>query len=89
MGERNQAMVVIAFMLALIVTGGAAVAFLITRSIRQSLEVVVGGSKPDQDSTDKVFVAEAVGAGDLSKEIVLSNPCYSTLTVCPRTSWAS
>ena len=83
--ERNQAMRVIALMLTLIVSGGAAMAFLITRSVRQSLEVVVAAVRSlIADSTDKVFVAEAVGAGDLSREIVISEPLQIDLDSLPK-----
>ncbi|MDP1605026.1 MAG: histidine kinase dimerization/phospho-acceptor domain-containing protein, partial [Rhodocyclaceae bacterium] len=75
----------IAVMLVMILIGGIAVAFLVTRSIRQSLEVAVVAVKSlIKDSTDKVRAAQAVGAGDLGREIVVSEPLQIDLDSLPR-----
>ncbi|OHC71712.1 MAG: regulator [Rhodocyclales bacterium RIFCSPLOWO2_02_FULL_63_24] len=82
--ERNTALVTIAVLFAMIAAGGAAVAFLITRSIRQSLQGAVGAVHGlIADSADKVLAAQAVGAGDLSREIVISEPLKIDLDSLP------
>jgi hypothetical protein len=83
--ERNEGMLLIALMLAMIVTSGAAVGLLIIRSIGRSLDIVVTAVKSlIEDSTDKVFVAEAVGAGDLSREITIAAPLQIDLDSLPK-----
>ncbi|MBI4984710.1 MAG: response regulator [Rhodocyclales bacterium] len=68
--ERDAALGRIAFMLALIITCGSAVAFLVTNSVKGSLELAVATvSDLIEDAVDKARVAEAVGAGDLDQEI--------------------
>ncbi|HXU94617.1 MAG TPA: response regulator [Gallionella sp.] len=60
---------------ALVLVGGIALTLLITRSVRQSLQQAAATvQKLIEGSGDKVRVAEAIGAGDLSKEIVSSEP---------------
>ena len=82
--EQSGAMGLIAVMLAMIVTGGAAVAFLVTRSVRRSLEAAAAAVQDlIADSTDKVFIAEAVGAGDLSREIAVPEPLQIDLASLP------
>ena len=83
--ERNAAMSIIAFMLIMIVTGGAVVAFLIIRSVRQSLQVAAGAiHRLVEDSADKVLAAQAIGAGDLSGEVVVSEPMQIDLDKFPK-----
>ena len=85
LAERNAAMATIAGMLAMIVAGGAVVAFLITRSVRQSLQQAVAAVHGlIADSADKVLAAQAVGAGDLSREIIVSEPLQIDLDSLPR-----
>ncbi len=83
--ERDAALGLIAFMLVMIVGGGVAVAFLITQSVRQSLQRAVAAVHGlIAGSADKVLVAEAVGAGDLSREIVVSQPLQIDLDSLPQ-----
>ncbi|MCK9381646.1 MAG: response regulator [Sulfuritalea sp.] len=83
--ERNAALGTIAFMLVMIIAGGAAVAFLVIRSVRQSLKLAVGTVHAlIADSADKVLAAQAVGAGDLSREIVVSEPLQMDLDALPK-----
>ena len=83
--ERNAAMATIAGMLAMIVAGGAVVAFLITRSVRQSLQRAVAAVHGlIADSADKVLAAQAIGAGDLSREVVISEALQIDLDSLPR-----
>ncbi|MCM2306777.1 MAG: response regulator [Sulfuritalea sp.] len=85
LAERNAAMTTIAWMLAMIIAGGAVVAFLITRSVRQSLQTAVAAVHGlIADSADKVLAAQAVGAGDLSREIIVSEPLQIDLDSLPR-----
>jgi CheY-like chemotaxis protein len=65
----------IAFLLALIITGGVTLALLVTRSVTQSLQLAFATVQDlIVDSREKARVAEAVGAGDLSQEIAVSKP---------------
>ena len=83
--ERNTAFGLIAFMLAMIVCGGSFVAFLVTNSIKESLELAVETVFGlIDDSVDKARVAEAVGAGDLSREIVVAQPLKIDLDHFPK-----
>ncbi|MDO9099795.1 MAG: GAF domain-containing protein, partial [Caldisericota bacterium] len=83
--ERDAAMGTIALMLVVILFGGAALAFLITRSVRQSLKLAVTAIHGlIADSTDKVLAAQAVGDGDLSREVVVSAPLKIDLDSLPR-----
>ncbi|OHC62776.1 MAG: regulator [Rhodocyclales bacterium GWA2_65_20] len=85
LNERNAAMGTIAFMLVAILVGGAVVALLITRSVRRSLQVAVGAVHGlIADSADKVLAAQAVGSGDLSRAIVVSEPLKMDLDSLPR-----
>ncbi|MDD5247477.1 MAG: response regulator [Rhodocyclaceae bacterium] len=73
--EKNGATGLIGFMLAMIITGGVAVAFLVTRSVTQSLQLAVATVHDlIADSVEKARVATAVGAGDLDHDIVVSPP---------------
>ncbi len=84
LSERNAAMATIAGMLAMIIAGGAVVAFLITRSVRQSLQRAVAAVHGlIADSADKVLAAQAVGAGDLGREIIVSEPLQIDLDSLP------
>ncbi len=83
--ERNAAMGTIALMLVIIIIGGAAVAFLVTRSVRQSLKLAVGTvHRLIKGSADRVLAAEAVGKGDLSREIVVAKPLQIDLDNFPK-----
>lgn len=83
--ERDGAMGTIAFMLVVILVGGAAAAFLITRSVRQSLKLAVAAVHGlIADSADKVLAAQAVGDGDLSREVVVSAPLQIDLDAFPK-----
>jgi len=74
----------IAFLLALILVGGSVVAFLVTQSVKLSLEVATGTVRDlIKGSADKVEAAEAVAAGDLSREIVVSAPMQIDLEGLP------
>jgi CheY-like chemotaxis protein len=60
---------------AIVFLGGIALMLLIIRSVKQSLQQAAATvQKLIEGSGDKVLVAEAIGAGDLSREIVLSEP---------------
>ncbi|HEX8987206.1 MAG TPA: ATP-binding protein, partial [Rhodocyclaceae bacterium] len=72
---RDFAIGTIAFMLAMIITGGVVLSFLVTRSVTQSLQLAFGTVQDIiADSREKVRVAEAIGAGDLDQEIRVSAP---------------
>jgi CheY-like chemotaxis protein len=82
--ERNTAMATIVIMLAMIVAGGVVMAYLITGSVRQSLQRAVDAVHGlIADSADKVLAAQAVGAGDLNREIVVSPPLKIDLDSLP------
>ncbi|MDO9601834.1 MAG: ATP-binding protein, partial [Rhodocyclaceae bacterium] len=83
--ERDAALGTIALLLVVILCGGAAGAFLITRSVRQSLQLAVTAVHGlIADSTDKVLAAQAVGDGDLSREVVVSAPLKIDLDSLPQ-----
>ncbi len=61
--------------LALFALGGIALAFLVTRSVRRSLALAVDALRElIKGSGERLRAAEAVGAGDLGQEIVVSQP---------------
>ena len=61
--------------LALFALGGIALAFLVTRSVRRSLALAVDAVRElIKGSGERLRAAEAVGAGDLGQEIVVSQP---------------
>ena len=83
--ERDAALGVIAFMLVMILAGGAAVAFLVTRSVRQSLKLAATAVQSlVADSADKVLAVQAIEAGDLSGEMVVSEPLQIDLDSLPK-----
>ncbi len=83
--EKLEATAVITVTLTLIIVGGAIVALLITHSVRASLGIAASTVENlIKDSADKVRAAEAVGAGDLDREIVLSKPLDIDLDQLPR-----
>ena len=83
--ERDAALTHMAIMLVLIVTGGTVVAYLITRGVRQSLQTAVGAMHGlIADSSDKVLAAQAVGAGDLDREIIVAKPLHLDLALLPQ-----
>ena len=83
--EQTEAQSAIALMLALILTGGALVAFVVILSVKQSLKVAVDTVRTlIADSNDKVLAAQAVGAGDLTREIVISKPLEIQLDRLPK-----
>ena len=74
----------IAFALVVVLVGGVALIILINRSVKQSLQqAVTTVKKLVEGSGDKVRVAEAIGAGDLSQEPVLSEPLQVDLNRLP------
>lgn len=76
---------VIAFMLVAYFAFGAAVAYLIIRSVRQSLKVAATAVQSlIADSTDKVLAVQAIEAGDLSGEMVVSEPLQLDLDSLPK-----
>ncbi|MGE5467527.1 MAG: response regulator [Ignavibacteria bacterium] len=82
--EKALATGIIGFMLALIITGGVVLAFLVTRSISQSLQLAFATVQDlIADSVEKARVAEAVGAGDLDQEIAVSAPLEIDTTMLP------
>jgi len=83
--ERGAAMGTIAFMLIAYLVGGAAVAYLITRSVGRSLKVAAAAVQSlIVDSTDKVLAVQAVEAGDLSGDLVVSEPLRLDLDSLPK-----
>jgi len=83
--ERGTAMSAIAFMLVAVLAGGAALAYLITRSVGQSLKVAATAVQSlIADSTDKVLAVQAIEAGDLSVEMVVSEPLQLELDSLPK-----
>ena len=83
--EKRAATGIIAALLALILTGGALVAVLVTNSVKLSLEVAAGAVQDlIKDSADKVRAAEAIGAGDLSQEIAVAVPIQADLERLPQ-----
>ena len=83
--EQAEARSAISLTLALSLGGGALVAFLVILSVRQSLKVAVETVRTlIADSNDKVLAAQAVGAGDLSHEIVVSKPLEIQLDRLPK-----
>ena len=74
----------IAVTLVLVLIGSVAVIILINRSVKQSLQqAATTVQKLVEGSDDKVRVAEAIGAGDLSQEPVLSEPLKVDLSRLP------
>ena len=83
--ERGAAMRLIAFMLSAYLLGAAAVAYLITRSVGQSLQVAATAVRSlGVDSTDKVLAVQAIEAGDLSGDMVVSEPLQLDLDSLPK-----
>ncbi|HEX8963281.1 MAG TPA: ATP-binding protein, partial [Rhodocyclaceae bacterium] len=73
--EKRSALGLIGFMLAMIITGGTVVGLLVTRSVAQSLQLAHGTVQDlIADSLEKARVAEAIGAGDLDREVIVSSP---------------
>ncbi|HUY01892.1 MAG TPA: ATP-binding protein, partial [Rhodocyclaceae bacterium] len=70
--------------LALFALAGIALALLITRSVRRSLALAVDAVQAlIKGSGERLRAAEAVGAGDLGQEIVVSAPLEIDLTRLP------
>ena len=70
--------------LVLVLVGSVVLIVLLNRSVKQSLQqAVTAVQKLIEGSGDKVRVAEAIGAGDLSQEPVLSEPLKVDLTQLP------
>jgi CheY-like chemotaxis protein len=70
--------------LGLILLGGIAVTVFITRSVKASLRHAVAEvQKVSDGSSEKARLAEAIGAGDLSAEIVVSQPLEVDLRDLP------
>ncbi|MCX7170522.1 MAG: GAF domain-containing protein, partial [Proteobacteria bacterium] len=83
--EKNLALELISIMLVLIVAGGIALSLLITRSVRLSLKLATREIQGlIKGSAGRIRTAEAIGAGDLSQEIVLSEPLQVDLDRLPR-----
>ena len=83
--DHDTAMGLSAFMLVAYLTGGAAVAYLITRSVGQSLKVAATAVQSlIADSRDKVHALQAIEMGDLSREIVVSKPLQLDLDNLPK-----
>ncbi len=73
--ERRDMLQTITAMLAMIFTGGVAVAFVATRSVGHSVaEAVVAVNDLIEGAAAKVRIAEAIGAGDLDQEIPPAAP---------------
>ena len=73
--ELKSALQDIPTLLALICMGGAAVAFIATRSVAHSLTMaVVAVNDLIDGSVAKAHLAEAIGAGELDQEIPVANP---------------
>jgi len=73
--ERREMLQMITAMLAIIFTGGVAVAFVATRSVGHSVaEAVVVVNGLIEGAEAKVRIAEAIGAGDLDQEIPPAAP---------------
>jgi CheY-like chemotaxis protein/signal transduction histidine kinase len=83
--ERGAAIGLIAFMLIAYLIGGAVVAYLITRSVGQSLKVAATAVQSlIVDSTDKVLAVQAIEGGDLSGDMVVSEPLQLDLDSLPK-----
>lgn len=83
--DHHTAVRLIAFMFLAYLIGGAAVAYLITRSVGQSLKVAATAVQSlIADSTDKVLAVQAIEAGDLSGEMVVSKPLQVDLDNLPK-----
>ncbi len=69
---------------ALVFIGGIALTILISRSVKKSLQLAASTvQKLVEGSGEKVRVAEAIGAGDLSQELALSEPVTVDLNRLP------
>jgi hypothetical protein len=83
--DHDTAVRLIAFILLAYLVGGAAVAYLITRSVGQSLKVAATAVQSlIADSRDKVHALQAIETGDLSREMVVSEPLQLDLDNLPK-----
>ncbi|MFA6445302.1 MAG: histidine kinase dimerization/phospho-acceptor domain-containing protein, partial [Sterolibacterium sp.] len=83
--ERDVAMGIIAVLLVLIVAGGIATTLLITRSVRLSLKLATAEIQDlIKGGAEKARTADAIGAGDLSREIHLSEPMQIDVEDLPK-----
>lgn len=73
--ESRETVQILMFLLLGIVGGGIALALIITRSVRASLHQAIDAVQGlIEGSADKIRIAEAIAAGDLSREIAVSAP---------------